>query len=541
MTKLQTLKLSKNPLMAKTIFSTSQFAQLSGLQEFSIDAAALDNSSCRAEQVKPLRAQGGSVCVVSDEELAAFAAKQKASSVPPTPSGGNNNESSSSSTGGGMSGAVVAIIIVVVALVCVAAGVFGFMYVKKKRRLAAGNHHEGDTSNRNFRLAKMNETAPSSEGVSGSHGVSGSGGGVSGLSQGSGPFKKARHAALLLSEGSVLSSGQSLWDDDDMIARQLQLEDIEDVRVIGSGGFAIVWLVRYLPHNRLLASKRLIKDQVNRQKTMDFVMEIKLNMRLDHPNIVQLVGVAWTIETDLQALLEYMPNGDLRSHLESTARKSGKRPVWNTQKLQLAVDIAEALVYVHSFSPPLVHRDLKSRNVLLTDDMKAKVCDFGVSRFASQNNTMTSGVGTGKWLAPEVIAGSKNYDESCDIYSFGVVLSELDTHRLPYDDVDGPHGHKLPEVAVLQMVAAGQLQPTLTTSCPDQIRHVALKCLSFSPTERPTAMEVAYLLRMALRDSQSPTRGSKGSRGSPTRGSKESRGSPTLESKGSRGSSGMFV
>ncbi|GLE03340.1 hypothetical protein PINS_up012230 [Pythium insidiosum] len=297
------------------------------------------------------------------------------------------------------------------------------------------------------------------------------------------------HTSRTSSSSSGYGSG-SLWDDDALLAVQLRFEDIQDLRLIGSGAFGVVWLVRYR-NSRLLASKRLVRDQITRAKTMAFVTEIKLVARLEHPSIVQFVGAAWTVESDLQALFEYMPHGDLRSHLDASRGdpKSTAPSSWRRHKLALAIDIAEALVYVHSFNPPLVHRDLKSRNVLLGDGMKAKLSDFGVSRFQSENDTMTAGVGTGRWLAPEVIAGSCSYDQSCDVYAFGVVLSELATHAVPYEDLG------LAEVALLQRVATGVLQPTLPMTCPSAVCMVARRCLAFDRTERPSAMEIAFELR----------------------------------------------
>lgn len=282
----------------------------------------------------------------------------------------------------------------------------------------------------------------------------------------------------------------SLWNDQDLLSLQVNADDIEDVKKIGSGAFGVVFLAKYRK-NRLVACKRLKKDEVSWQNTQSFVAEIKLVAKLDHPRIVALVGVSWTIESDLQALFEYMEGGDLRRYLESP--KTPRH--WTTEKLQLAVDVVEALVYVHSFSPPLVHRDLKSRNVLLSKDLRAKLSDFGVARFGSTTNTMTTGVGTGRWLAPEVIAGSSDYNHTSDIFAFGVVLSEIDTHALPYEDVTGPNGNRLADVAILQMVATGNLLPTFTQMCPVDILNIARRCMSLDRNDRPSAVEVAYALR----------------------------------------------
>ncbi|RLN94765.1 hypothetical protein BBJ28_00005283 [Nothophytophthora sp. Chile5] len=282
----------------------------------------------------------------------------------------------------------------------------------------------------------------------------------------------------------------SIWNDPDLLALQVNLEDITDIRVIGSGGFGVVWLVKYR-NSAFLASKRIRAEIGNRERTEAFVEEIRLVSRLDHPNIVAFVGVAWSIEADLQALFEFIENGDLRLYLSAPTLHHH----WTRVKFQLAIDVIEALVYVHSFIPPLVHRDLKSRNVLISAEMRAKLTDFGVSRFRSSDGTMTMGIGTSRWLAPEVISGSSTYDQSADIFSLGVLLSEFDTHALPYGDAKGKHGNKLEDVAILQMVASGSLRPTFRSSCPPTVRSLAMKCMVQEPRDRPVASKIAYILR----------------------------------------------
>lgn len=290
------------------------------------------------------------------------------------------------------------------------------------------------------------------------------------------------------------STAYSLWNDEELLSLQVKYDEIEDIGTIGSGAFGIVWLVKYRG-SQLLASKRVRSDLVTKQRTQAFIEEIKMVAPLDHPNVVRLLGCAWTIESDLQALFEYMEGGDLRDYLvDPTSPRH-----WSQELLQLAADIIEALVYVHSFTPPLVHRDLKSRNVLLTGELKAKVTDFGASRYKSVDETMTAAVGTGRWLAPEVIAGSGKYDQSVDVFSFGVVLSEMDTHAIPYEDVRGANGNRLNDIAILQLVATGQLRPRFGASCPPELRMLAERCLDQDPEKRPPAHVVAYELRVIQR------------------------------------------
>ncbi|KAF1336348.1 Tkl protein kinase, partial [Globisporangium splendens] len=282
----------------------------------------------------------------------------------------------------------------------------------------------------------------------------------------------------------------SLWNDPDLLAVKVSADDVQDVRKIGIGAYSEVWLVRFRGA-RLLASKRLRESEITRQRTQDFIEEIKLVAVLKHPSIVQLVGATWIRETDLQALFEYMDNSDLRDYLADPTLAHQ----WSTEKVQIAIDIAEALVYLHSFSPPLVHRDLKSRNVLLSSEMQAKLTDFGVSRWQSEQLTMTAGVGTGRWLAPEVIVGAKDYGPSADIFSFGAVLAELDSHVIPYDGIRSSNGNKLADVAILQLVSTGELKPSLTPTCPAPIAELAMRCFALDPADRPNGLEVAYILR----------------------------------------------
>ncbi|KAF1336326.1 Tkl protein kinase, partial [Globisporangium splendens] len=301
--------------------------------------------------------------------------------------------------------------------------------------------------------------------------------------------------SLNISNDGAAAVAHSLWNDAALLSVKVNADDIKDIKRIGKGAFGDVWLVKYR-QSQLLASKRLRKAEVTEARTRDFIAEIKLVAKLDHPKIVAFVGAAWTIEADLQALFEYMDGGDLRTYLdhERTPR------VWTSEKVQVAIDVVEALVYVHSFAPPLVHRDLKSRNVLLSKSLEAKLTDFGVSRYRSENNTMTAGVGTGRWLAPEVISGNKDYGPAADVFSFGAVLSEIDTHALPYDDVLGPNGTRLADVALLQLISTGQLTPSFRASCPEKLRELAKRCCAFDPDQRPTATELAYALRTFKRD-----------------------------------------
>ncbi|KAG6951501.1 hypothetical protein JG687_00013569 [Phytophthora cactorum] len=287
----------------------------------------------------------------------------------------------------------------------------------------------------------------------------------------------------------------SIWSDPELLSLQVRVEDIEDVKQLSSGAFATVWLVRYRK-SQLLASKRLRPERRTKKHTSNFVEEIKLVANFDHPNLVKLIGAAWTIESDLQALLEFMDGGDLRQYLADASTPFG----WSFRKFDIAIGIIEALVYLHSFVPPLVHRDLKSKNVLLSSDFQAKLSDFGTSRFRSVENTMTAGVGTGRWLAPEVIRGDTDYGCSADIYSFGALLTELDTNQIPYSNARGSNGKILTDMTILHRVATGKLHPEVRSTCNASMKDLVERCLVEDPLKRPAATVIAYELRVIQKD-----------------------------------------
>lgn len=212
---------------------------------------------------------------------------------------------------------------------------------------------------------------------------------------------------------------------------------------------------------------------------------------------MEFVGVAWDSLSELCLVSELMEGGDLRALLKMFARVEHRPKGFDADKTRIAMDIADALGYLHSQTPPVVHRDLKSRNVLLDKHRNAKLADFGIAR-ERIDSTMTAGVGSSLWMAPEVLVGER-YDEKADIYSFGVVLSELDTHKLPYwrlrDPKDG--SRQIPNVTLLQLVSMGKLTVEFSTSScllTTQMIELGQKCVARKPSDRPSAVELLLAL-----------------------------------------------
>ncbi|KAF0701673.1 hypothetical protein As57867_007881, partial [Aphanomyces stellatus] len=262
---------------------------------------------------------------------------------------------------------------------------------------------------------------------------------------------------------------------------------------IGSGAFADVWLASYEGNNVAVKVLHIIHTRgISMHQFQSFIAEIQLHARFESPYIVRFIGAAWTRPSDLSLVMEYMDGGDLRDYLHSFSMDA----IGWDRKLSIIHDIVEGLVYLHSLN--IIHRDIKSRNVLLdASTLQSKLFDFGISKEDVQA-TMTVGIGTFRWMAPEVIQ-HQDYTLSADIYSFGVLLSELTTHELPYADLINPAtGAQMPVSAIMVKVAAGTVCPTLAPTSPAWLVQLAKQCLSNDPNDRPTVTEISAIVRKIM-------------------------------------------
>ncbi|CAI5705607.1 unnamed protein product [Peronospora effusa] len=262
---------------------------------------------------------------------------------------------------------------------------------------------------------------------------------------------------------------------------QIPSDELNYTRKIARGAFGEVWLA--LHGKDLVAVKKLIT--VEGTSVQDFVSELNLLASLSHRCILTLIGACWDDElTDIQIVMEYMDSGDLLSVLRTNPPSV---LTWENGKVAYCVQVCEAVYYLHSLQPALIHRDIKSRNILVDSVKGAKLSDFGESRERTVARTMTAGVGTARWVAPEIILG-EDYSELADIYSLGVLLTEMDTHQIPYQTLG------LEESMIVQQVAVGKLRPKVSDTCPEVVRRLTHECLQYDPSLRPSAARVLQTL-----------------------------------------------
>ncbi|CAF2334991.1 unnamed protein product [Brassica napus] len=274
--------------------------------------------------------------------------------------------------------------------------------------------------------------------------------------------------------------------------------------VVGEGGFGVVC------HGTLNDSEQVavkLLSQSSSQGYKHFKAEVDLLLRVHYTNLVNLVG--YCDEGDHLALIyEFMPNGDLKQHL--SGKRGGSIFKWGS-RLQIALEAALGLEYLHvGCTPPIVHRDIKTTNILLDQQLKAKIADFGLSRsfpVGGETHVSTVVAGTPGYLDPEYYHTSR-LGEKSDVYSFGIVLLEMITNQ-PVIDQSRQRSH------IAQWVGF-ELNRGDITSIIDPNLHrdyesrsvwraleLAMSCVNPSSANRPNMSQVANELKECLASEKS--------------------------------------
>ncbi|URD95423.1 Receptor protein kinase CLAVATA1 [Musa troglodytarum] len=276
------------------------------------------------------------------------------------------------------------------------------------------------------------------------------------------------------------------------------LDCLKEENIIGKGGAGVVYK-GVMPNGEQVAVKRLPAAMSwGSSRDHGFSAEIQTLGRIRHRHIVRLLGFCSNHETNL-LVYEYMPNGSLGEVLHG---KKGGHLLWHT-RYKIAVEAAKGLCYLHhDCSPLILHRDVKSNNILLHSDFEAHVADFGLAKFLQDSGTsecMSAIAGSYGYIAPEY-AYTLKVDEKSDVYSFGVVLLELVTGRKPV----GEFGDGVDIVQwVKRMTDSSKegvlkiLDPRLPTVPLDEVVHVfyvAMLCVEEQSVGRPTMREVVQIL-----------------------------------------------
>eukprot|EP00249_Psilotum_nudum_P020929 c27905_g1_i1 orf=872-2101(-) len=282
---------------------------------------------------------------------------------------------------------------------------------------------------------------------------------------------------------------------------------------VGQGSFGIVYRGK-LPDGTAVAIKRARKDAFEARMIKEFETEVDMMASVDHLNLVKLIGF---LEEGNELILveEYVPNGNLRQHLDCAFGAV----VDLSMRLDIAIDIAHALTYLHVYADkPIIHRDVKSSNILLTENFRAKVADFGFSRAGPSDfdatHVSTQVKGTAGYLDPEYLK-SYQLTQKSDVYSFGILLIEMLTGRRPIEQ-DRPIEERITIRWAFKKYLDGKildlLDPNLEKTSAAQMAiekmsELAFQCSAPTKQDRPTMKRVAEHLWAFRRDYQELIKG----------------------------------
>ena len=251
------------------------------------------------------------------------------------------------------------------------------------------------------------------------------------------------------------------------VFKEISTNDIIKKNQIGRGGQGKVYLA-YIPGYGDVA----IKNFSGNEKDIDFLKEVNIISQVNAPNIIRYYGILSNFEGENWIVMEYAEFNSLSKFLEKLSKKDFKNEFPYTLRYKIALDIISGLFILHEND--IIHRDLKSPNILLGSNYIAKISDFGISKLTNSFQS-TCSVGTFYWKPPETF--DTPFIKESDIYSFGLICWELTTGKLPFNEITS----KLKE-----HITSGK-RPLITEDCPKKFANIIIKCWDNNPENRPTS------------------------------------------------------
>eukprot|EP00257_Ricinus_communis_P025285 XP_025012699.1 LEAF RUST 10 DISEASE-RESISTANCE LOCUS RECEPTOR-LIKE PROTEIN KINASE-like 1.3 isoform X2 [Ricinus communis] len=401
-----------------------------------------------------------STCYCGGQLMGSKSCLSSSEVVPINP--GSKSKSVSLGIGVGIAGAVV---------IGIGLGCWIFLYVQRKKRIAA------QTKNKDLPTPPSSKSQPAP---------------VINFSQTTPSYSSSKSD---LEKGSTYF-GTKVFSYEELVEAT---DNFDPSKELGDGGFGTVYY-GILSDGRVVAVKRLFENNMKRAE--QFMNEIEILTRLRHKNLVTLYGCTSKRSRELVLVYEYIPNGTLADHIHGNRSKSGLL-TWKV-RLSIAIETADALAYLHASD--VIHRDVKTNNILLDNNFRVKVADFGLSRLFPNDCThvSTAPQGTPGYVDPEYYQCYQLTDKS-DVYSFGVVLVELisslqavDTNRHRLDiNLANMAVNKIQNHAINELVdpMLGYDKDYAVRKMTTSVAELAFRCLQQEKDMRPTMAEVLEALK----------------------------------------------
>lgn len=320
-------------------------------------------------------------------------------------------------------------------------------------------------------------------------------------------------------DGQPPAKQQKVWDFGELADSNytIRWNELEMGEVVGQGAFGAVRKATF--KGTMVAIKILFQAKSDDKMIAMFRGEAEMLVKMRHPNVVACLGVVLPKSNDSHnhsndnsntsttsqgmpngsnngmmiynsfggshsladfcLVLEYMPT-DLKRYINETGGL-GKN-LYKTVMIQICQGIVQGLTYLHESKPKIIHRDLKPANILLSSTLQPKLADFGISREKEETSTMTR-IGTPMYMAPEILQAHK-YNELVDIYSFGMVLYQMTTGKIPFAT---EAGLELNPLQVIMKASIEKQRPTLPDFVPSSIANIIKLCWEHEAQRRPTS------------------------------------------------------
>ncbi|KAL8106722.1 hypothetical protein AgCh_023470 [Apium graveolens] len=269
-------------------------------------------------------------------------------------------------------------------------------------------------------------------------------------------------------------------------------EDLQLREEIGQGSFAVVY--RGIWNASDVAVKVYFGDEYSEEALLDHKKEIDIMRKLRHPNVLLFMGAVYS-QKKIAMVTEYLPRGSLFKALHKNNQSLDIK-----RRLRMALDVARGMNYLHHRNPPIVHRDLKTSNLLVDKNWNVKVGDFGLSKLKHATFlTAKSGRGTPQWMAPEVLRNEPSNEKS-DVFSFGVILWELMTQAIPWSDLN--------PLQVVGVVGFMDRRLDIPDALDPRISSLIEDCWQSNPGNRPSFKDIIKIMANLILAYQGSTRGS---------------------------------